>query len=62
MKATTINSRITNFPIKNKLFFNDNDDQNHYFKGNLQVTDFNKVLESSPTKTSHMSIEAVNDN
>jgi hypothetical protein len=47
---------------KNKLFFNDNDDQNHYFKGNLQVTDFNKVLESSPTKTSHMSIEAVNDN
>jgi hypothetical protein len=47
---------------KNKFFFNDENDQPPYFKGNLHVTDFNKAVQSSPAKTSHMSIEAINDN
>jgi hypothetical protein len=36
-------------------------DEDPYFKGNLQVTDFHKAIDSSPIKTSHMSIEAVED-
>lgn len=47
---------------KNNEFFSPTEDQNPYFKENLQVTDFNKAIESSPAKTSYMSIEAVDDN
>jgi hypothetical protein len=47
---------------KNNDFFSPTEDQNPYFKANLHVTEFHKVLESSPAKTSHMTIEAMDDN
>lgn len=46
----------------NKPYFENTEDQKNYFKTNLHVTEFNKALDGSSAKTSHMSIEAVGDN
>ncbi|MEY3370136.1 MAG: hypothetical protein RLZZ361_806 [Cyanobacteriota bacterium] len=55
-------SRNDDKKSENQDFFNNMNDKNPYFKENLHVIDFEKVLDSGPGKTSHMGLEAVDDN
>jgi hypothetical protein len=59
-KELVKNERDIN-PTENKAYFESTEDEKEYFKTNLHVTEFNKALDGSAAKTSHMSIEAVGE-
>jgi len=47
---------------KNKELLNSREGQKPYFKDNLHVNDFHKAIDSCPTRTTYMPIQAIDDN